>query len=315
MAAAFDAGSCLIHTRQSADITIIGGTENCTAFLPDYAAHYYAVDTWAERGIQRVNSAVLGEDILPVEELLAAEWYNDLLHRHEIHHLVGAVVEIVSGVVGPIGIHRAPGAKPFASEDRAQMDLLIPHLRQAFRLIRIAEATDRARRLPFDALCALSVAVFVVQADGRIRLANASAEGLAKVERIIRIRNGHLGLIEPKLNGQLLSEIRHASLAGIGRSLRPGKAIVVPGDKGLSMGLLVAPLPPDVVSNGTAEPLAAVFVGNPANSSATPSAQLVSAMYRLTPAETRLLVALVEGQRPAEYSSRTGVSPIPCIAS
>lgn len=309
-ASAFDGTSCLIHTRDRgpAGVTIVGGTDNCAAFLPAYVEYYHARDAWTERALaRRPDEAFLGEELVPLDELLAAEWYNDLLKRHEIHHLVGAAFNIEPGAMGAIGIHRPADAPEFENHDRDLLNLLLPHLRQALRLIRRLDESERMRRLSLDSLAALSVAVFVVASGNRVRLMNAAAERAVRANKTIRVQNSRISLANPNLDQQLRSAIAKAALASIGRSVSAGQTIMLRSGDSPLLSLLVSPLPPEVDPVGPTEPLAAVFVSEP-GPDPEPSHNIVRATYGLTPAEARVLSAIVRGRRLADYAVAAGVS-------
>lgn len=309
IATAFNAHSCLLHTRSDgpAGVAIIGATDNCAAFLSEYPKTYHVRDVWHERGARYVNEALLGEDIVSEEELVRSDFYNDVCRWYEIHHLVGAVFGIDSGITGSIGIHRAPNAHSFAGGDRTTLNLLVPHLRQALRLMRIADADARAKQLSFDALTSLSVAVFVVSAERRVRMMNAAAEQVVRARTAIILQHGRLSLSDPTLDNRLHTAIKNAALAPLGQSFFAGETIVVRTSENGVLPIKIAPLPPNVASSGPLEPLAAVFVAE-TGCNQTPSLELVRAVYGLTPAETRLLLALVNGERTTDYAEKIGVS-------
>jgi DNA-binding CsgD family transcriptional regulator len=286
---------------------VLGATQNCQAMLPDYAEYYHSLDVWSVRGARWIGQSVIGEELVSESELLASEWYNDLCRRCEIHHMVGAVFEAEPNVNGVIGVHRPRGARGFENRDRAMMELLLPHLAQAYRLFRIAVADRRARHLTFDSLAALSVAVFVVSARGHVRMMNAAGERIAETGIALLIRNGSLSLHNMKLNDRLHAMIHKAAFAPLGRSLFAGETMVVPWGEQGALPLRIVPLPPDSASFGASEPLAAVFIGEPSRSMSGAS-NAVRLLYRLTPAEDRLLLAIMNGERPSDYAVRTGVS-------
>lgn len=312
LAAAFDSRSCLLQTRDRnpQDITIVGATNNCTEILPDYVAYYHAQDFWTVRGTRHMGCALLGEDIVPVDELTRTELYCDVLTSHEIHHIVGSVFEIEPNAIAAIGIHRPADAASFDASDRTTMALLLPHLRQSLRLIRTADVDRRARRLSFEALAKLSVAVFVVSGDARIRMMNSAAEALAKKGADVVVRHGRLALLQSACDEQLRLAIRAASLAPIGRSLSAGGTIVVPRGSGPSLSLMVSPLPAETAGFGPPEPLAAVFAGEPSRvqPGSRQTSEMISAVYGLTAAEARVLFALLEGRRLADYAADAGIS-------
>jgi DNA-binding CsgD family transcriptional regulator len=83
--------------------------------------------------------------------------------------------------------------------------------------------------------------------------------------------------------------------------------MVVKGADGRRLSVLVAPLRRDDCSYGPTDASAVVFAN--ASRSRTPSAAAtVGKLYRLTPAEKRLLEALLQGERIAGYANRVGIS-------
>ncbi|HEX5282235.1 MAG TPA: LuxR C-terminal-related transcriptional regulator [Micropepsaceae bacterium] len=309
LAKAFDATSCLLHTRaeDSPGVTVLGATANLQALMPAYANYSYARDLWAERGARHVGRALLGEEIVTERELVGADWYNDLCKPHDIHYIVGAVFRVEHDIQGQIGVHRPPDAADFGDADRAMMDLLIPHLRRAYRLMRIVDTTTRASILSFDVLAALAVGVFVVGRDSRTLLMNAAAERIASAGSPVVLRNGRVSLSDPKLDDRLHKTVTQACLAGIGRSLCPGEEILVKSRDGHDILLLVIPLPPDAKTTGATEPLAVILAGEQ-TSAPEIQASIAQSVYGLTPAETRILLSLVRGQTLPEIAASCGLS-------
>jgi hypothetical protein len=265
MARAFDAPSSLLHMRDCAtsNIDVVGCTENLHPFMAGYVVNGYTSDDWSLRAMRNPGHAVFGEDIVPEKELLAADWYNDICRPAGVHHIVGGAVVVEHGVVGLIGIQRPFDAAAFENDDRMTMQFLLPHLAQAYRLLRIADMNERTNRLTLDALSSLSVGVFIVQADARVRLLNAVAEHVVRTCRSIAVQNDRLSLCDPKLDERLRASIRLTSLAPLGRSFHTGETIAVPVGVGQSLSLAVMPLPPQISPTGPDELLAAVFVGEP----------------------------------------------------
>lgn len=231
----------------------------------------------------------------------------DIYCPHEVHHLVGAEFEVEPGVVGSIGVHRPPDAAGFEALDRDMMALLFPHLRQMLRLVRRASLHERSQALTFQALAALSVGVFVVNANAQVRLMNSAAERIVRANLGVRASAGRVSLADVRLTERLRAAIRAAALAPLGRSMFAGETIVARTREGAPISLMVSPLPPEISPAGPAEALAAVFVGDPA-ANLDPSMEMVRAAYRLTPAETRVLFAIVNGQRPSDYAAANGIS-------
>jgi DNA-binding CsgD family transcriptional regulator len=307
LAALFDAHSCMLQIRDldSSEVSAVSATQNVLAKWPAYSQHYYTMDEWYIRAQSHIGEAVLGEDLVSEKVLMQTEWYNDYLLPSEIHHAVGAEFEVEPGLIAAVAIHRPADSAAFELGDRDKLALLLPHLTQALRLMRRMEANERGLRGGFNALASLSVGVLVVSAENRVRSLNEAAERLAKSATGIRIHNGRLELSDPRLDERLRAAVRLASLAPFGRSLSAGETIVVPVGEDQSVTLRVGPLPPD--PSAVVEPLAAIFIGVPTLAPRSWS-EHIRELYGLTPAETRLVFALLNGSRLAEYANDASVS-------
>lgn len=310
LAKAFDATSCLLHTRGAGDgVAILGATDNIKSLMPDYSRYYHSHDLWAVRAgaAHHIGHAIIGEELVPERELIDAEWYYDLCRPYGVHHIVGGVFEVQSGIQGQIGIHRSRDASAFEMHDRAMLDLLIPHLKQAYRLLRFSDRNARTNKLSFEVLGALSVCVFIVSGTGQVRLMNALAEKLIETYRVITVRNGRLQLSDPKLDNLLHECLRKTSLAPLGRSLTSGGTLALPTGDDERLLIMVMPLPPEMGSSSVVEPLAAVLVENP-SLQAELSTELVRTLYGLTSAESRVLLAIAKGQSLPEYAREAAIS-------
>ncbi len=307
-AAAFGAPSSFLHFRDAADgATMIGATANLVESMPAYAEYYYARDVWFDGIAERGDGAYLGEEVVPLDAFLSSEWCNDFAHPHGMHHLVGSVFELSSGAVGGVAVHRPSDAPAFTERERGLLELVRPHLAQACELMRRRGLGERSRRLSFDVLAALGAAVLVVNERAEVRMMNAAAERLVRANLGVHVRRGRLGLASPTLDERLKAAVRGAALAPLGRSLVAGDTIAAPRTDGSPLSIAISPLPADVADGPVFEPLAAVFVGVGPDD-APIDAELVRAAYGLTAAETRVLMAIVAGQRLADFAAAAGIS-------
>jgi DNA-binding CsgD family transcriptional regulator len=309
LAAAFDAASCILILREPAGkgTTMIGGTENWVAAMPSYTQYYYAYDVWYERMAKRGGPVCLGDEVVPWEEALSLEFYNDLARPHDIHHLIGSVFDLSPDLSGGVAIHRPVDARGFTERERALLELVRPHLAQAYELMRRRGLEERSRRLSFDTLAALATAVLIVNERGEVRMMNAAAERLVRAGLGLQVRNGRLGLATAALDDRLKAAVRSAALAPLGRSLFAGETIAAPRANGSPVSLSVSPLPADISAGAVFEPLAAVFASvGPAD--APLDAEVIRGAYGLTAAETRVLLAIVGGQRLADFAASAGIT-------
>jgi hypothetical protein len=130
LAAAFGATSCLVYTIDDAplDVTVVGGAENMTAFLPAYGEHYHALDLWARHAMRRPNQIFLGQELVSEEELLRTEIYSDCLRPTDGAPLSLMIVLLPPATDPSNGVE--PLAAVFASQGQTRQ-AFSPSLRRA----------------------------------------------------------------------------------------------------------------------------------------------------------------------------------------
>ena len=101
--------------------------------------------------------------------------------------------------------------------------------------------------------------------------------------------------------------IQQAGLAALGKPSEAGGVLALPRIEGRPLSLLVCPLRPHAVSFGPSVPAALVIFGDPDASPSTSTQALID-LYGLTPAEARLMAALVDGERLEHYADRQQIS-------
>ena len=207
------------------------------------------------------------------------------------------------GCVG-FGRHRSHGT--IDDDDVQAAALLVPHLQRAASIGRVLEA-HAARALDLaTALDCLTTPVFLLAADGRVLHRNTSAAALLELGTPLRLRAEKLGSPIPRVQEALESGLRGCASA-VPDARRPF-GIPARGDDGMVHALHLLP-----VSTGTSarridvQATAALFVSSPTASRGR-SADLVKALYALTPAETRVFELISAGRTLQESAIALGIS-------
>jgi DNA-binding CsgD family transcriptional regulator len=149
--------------------------------------------------------------------------------------------------------------------------------------------------------------MIAVDAQATVLFANPTAERLLRAGLGLTCRQGCLGATDPTKEDELRRLIRQAGLAALGRSSEAGGVLALPRPEGRPLSLLVCPLRPHALTLGTSVPAALLIFGDPDASSST-STQALIEIYGLTPAEARLMAALVDGERLEDYADRQRIS-------
>jgi DNA-binding CsgD family transcriptional regulator len=129
--------------------------------------------------------------------------------------------------------------------------------------------------------------VIFVTGKGRVIYCNAAAEKLLRRGKGLALRCGRLSARDPATQQHLWALLQ--------RDLAAGQSLVVRrGDDERPLIVWAAPLPQRYASAVAPQPTVMLLIRDPAQPRA-PATELLSRLYRLTPAEARLARALAAG--------------------
>ncbi len=195
------------------------------------------------------------------------------------------------GMMGSVsfGRHSDIGAFDDAAVELAT--LLVPHLQRAATINRLLEMEDVLRTSFATAFDLLTIPVFLVSGDMKLRYSNASARALLADKDVFRDHKGTLDATNASVGHAVAAAVRQsADEAGLGAQ---GLGIPATRRDGSPAALYVLPLSarpgwqPDLA-------VAAVFVASAGTRYAVPD-DLVGRLFGLTPAEARVCALLVQG--------------------
>jgi DNA-binding CsgD family transcriptional regulator len=197
----------------------------------------------------------------------------------------------------------------FANEKmRQRFSLVVPHIRRAALIGKAIDLKTVEAAALADSLDTLSSGMFIVEASGRIVHANASGHAMVGAAAALRAPNGKLQAIDGKAE-QILSQSFSASASGDAGLGKHGIAVPLKGRDGQRYVAHVLPLTSGSRRRASAAYAAAatVFVRKAELELPSPP-EAVAKEFGLTPAELRVLFAIVEVGSVAEVSAVLGVS-------
>jgi DNA-binding CsgD family transcriptional regulator/PAS domain-containing protein len=257
----------------------------------------YPVDRPA--ALSRVNPAGLGG----ATNRWATEW---AAPQGIVDHLA-LVLARDGGAIGCVGMGRHRDGGMIDDRDVAAARLLIPHLQRAAAIGRMLEEHRAAAGRLADALDLLHAPVVLLAADAAILHANAAARALLAAGRPLAALRGRLSSPLPDVARAVRRALAECG-RGEGPPLHGGFGIPARHDDGV-YALHVLPLGASAVRpRPVARAVAALFVASPAPRPGA-TADLVTALYGLTPAEARVFVQVADGRTPAEAADALGVAP------
>jgi DNA-binding CsgD family transcriptional regulator len=289
-----DSAALVMHNLGREVYTISAGWQ----IEPDarrlYQQHYGSIDVWAMRGRSKSAGYVCtSESLCTKQELVTTEIYNDFMVRYRVAHGMFALVENNASRWASVSLYRGARSDEFRASDLGTLDFLIPHIQRAFKVhFQFAELKARNEGIE-TALNMLTTGLIFLGATGEVVLMNSRAEWVLNLKDGLLLTTGKLTAAVYAESVRFQAMIRAAAQTGSGKGFSAGGTILISRKKGRPLSITAAPL--REFSPGLSQrPAAVLFVSDPDQNVELP-VDLLRRCYRLTPAETRLAVVLLEG--------------------
>lgn len=255
----------------------------------------------------RVGAIELDRQILPQADILASDYYNGFLKPRDMHGLLRLALHIEGETLRSISLLRAQCSGEFRQDDVERCRLFMPHLQRAAR---ITHHFDEAQ-LRLDAMTEVvelnRSGVILVDRAGRVVFANRAARAMAQRNDGWTLRRDRIELAAPRDQSALLRLIAgalrrpdlpvDAPRGGVMRLARPS------GQPDLIA--VVVPLRLEYAWTGAA-PMAYVVISDPSAVTQPPETMLHQ-LFGLSMAETRVALAVMLGDSPAQVAERLGI--------
>jgi DNA-binding CsgD family transcriptional regulator/PAS domain-containing protein len=247
-------------------------------------------------------------EVLPEDEFVRTRFYKEWIEPQGLVDSMMAVLEKTATAVTALAVGRAERHGRIDDESRGRLSMLVPHIRRAVTIGRIVERHKVEAASLADTLDGLSSALFLVDADGQIRHANASGEAMLRSGNMLLAPHEKLAAVDSH-GDKSLKEAICAAAAGDGAMKRVGASVTLVGCHGDTYVAQVLPLMGGARREAGANysAVAAVFVRK-AEFKLPHPVEALARHYKLTPAEMRVLLAAVEGGGVAEVARTLGIS-------
>jgi len=292
----------LLVNKLSGQVSTVARWGSFTGSSADYLTYYGKIDAFRPLLEKAASGSLLRlTEHLPQKMLRHDEWYNDyILKNGSCDSLGGKFCETLSHAV-IVGLHRTNGDNGPFPRNPEGLQALIGPLRSAARLnVGLIESGYRAP-MGFGRIDDLSAGAIFTDGLGRVIDTNRAGEEILRAGDALTIHEGQISARRNFETAKLLSLIANAAVPEKGPS---AGCMLVARDGGLP-ALIVRVAPVRAGRAGSGIPLALILVS-------TPSENLVSErelaeLYGLSPAESRLALALVRGRRMTEIVADFGV--------
>ena len=250
---------------------------------------------------------VTNGDVVPLDEFRMSEFYNGWARPQGLCCPITLVTHRTQGRYLPLTLVKPDGAGDASSDDRDIMSRFAPHLLHAMRVTLRLQMTESRQEQLGHALEILADGAILLDGVGKIVFVNDA--GKAFLDRpagtSLRVTKGELEASDPAADTSLQAVVS-AALGKDGTARAGSLTIRRPGGFG-QLSLNLAPLPCSNLWESAAEidgigrPCCLVLISDGGISA-------LSRTYRLTPAETRLVEAVVVGKGLSSAARALGIS-------
>jgi len=294
-------------TRKSANIHYDDGGID-PHYMQLYLEQYVKFDpTSAAEFFVEVGQPTATADLIPYDEFLQTRHYQEWARPQGLVDHLRVALEKSATSITFFGVFRHQRDGLVDDEMRERMRLIAPHVRRAV-LIGSAIERKQAEAAAFaDTLDGISAGLFLVDAYGRMVHANASGRAMLEQRCVLRAGSGKVAAIEADADRELS---RVVATAGGGDAAVGVKGIAVPlaardGERYVAHVLPLTAGQRRRAGAGYAA-VAALFVHKAALDAPSPP-ESIARMYKLTPTELRVLLAVVQVGGVPEVAAALGI--------
>lgn len=223
--------------------------------------------------------------------------YTTFFFPQGLGYAAGSILPMPNGDIAVFDLERRFSDGPVSAEEIARLDAIRPHLARAAALSTRLNL-EKARAV-VEALGQAGMPAAVLGAGDRVLAANQALQALSR--QIVFLAHGKLGLSDPASN-QLLT----TTLAALGRRDSTSSIPLPSADEAAAGVLHVLPLPGNArdVFNGAKALLIVTQLDRPTS----PTAELLTGLFDLTPSEAKVARCLSEGHSTDEVAAALGLS-------
>ena len=255
-----------------------------------------------------IEQPVAVPDVISCEEFVQTRFFREWLAPQSLMDGLFSNLEkgVTSCAVFTAMRHAAQG--PVDDRMRRRFELITPHVRRSMLIGKVIDLHRVEAAALADALDELASGMFIVDSTGRIIHANVAAHRLIAESDVLRAANGRLSAHEAR-GGRSLREVFAAAQAGDAAVGKGGIAVPLRARSGERYVAHVLPLTSGARRKAGVSyaATAAVFVRKAGLELPSPPEAVASA-FRLTPAEVRVLFAIVQIGGVPEVAPVLGVS-------
>jgi DNA-binding CsgD family transcriptional regulator/PAS domain-containing protein len=278
------------------------------AILSAYSECYPNFDPTADPQANTARQVVSTADLVPYDEFRRGRFYREWARPHGWADIASAMIEKTATCCTFLSVVRHEASGMVDDEMRRRIALVIPHVRRALLIGKALELKEAEAACYSDILDRFSAGMILVDAKGRIVHCNVAGHAILGAADFLRAAGGRLVAANAEIN-EALREIAVAAEAGDAALGVKGVALPLTAHDGERYFAHVLPLTSGARRRaGLAyNAVAALFVCKATLEGFSPP-DVISKMYKLTPTELRVLLAIVDVGGVPEVAAALGVA-------
>jgi DNA-binding CsgD family transcriptional regulator/PAS domain-containing protein len=285
--------------------------------LDSFSAHYCETNVWLSNPLMHQPGTVVHSSALFSDQHLPrTEWYTDWLRPHDFFYSCAAVVEHAHDRSFNLTVLRSRRAGRYSPAELGMVQALMPHLKTAVALHRKLHHTQALAAGGVALLDSLPLGVVLLDAQAGVLHANRQAQTLMQHTQLLHLQARQVHAAHATADQwlqQSIGQCLHTAQAMAGRRAESVSSPLHSGEgrrlqhwNGQQLHVMVAPLP--VAAQPYGLPCGAVVLLSDPSRMLTSLTQSLHSYYRLTPAEAKLVQALIQGLSPQEYAQHMDLS-------
>jgi len=277
--------------------------------LQAYSEDYPELEPMLEHDSPDAPQVVSATDLVPYDGFRRGRFYREWAHPQGWVDVASAVIERSATSCALLSVVRDHASGMVDDEMRRRMALIIPHVRRALLIGKTVNVKKAESACFADILDGLSAGMILLDAKGRIVHANAAGTAILDDADFLRTINGRLIASESAINTAVHDILLAADGGGDDAVGAKGIALPLTAHTGERYVAHVLPLTSGARREaGLAyNAVAALFVRKATLQVYSP-AEVIGTMYKLTPTELRVLLAIVDVGGVPEVAAALGVA-------
>ena len=232
------------------------------------------------------------------QTLHASRFYREVLVPARIEYTLGLKLDGDNNGGTGLAITRDDRSSPFDQADCDLLGKIIPHLKRAMEIHKRFTLLDFGQRMALEALDRIATGIVLLDEGGVVKFANRLARDIAGSADGFRIIGDSVMFADYDIQTEVIAAARGAIASARAGRVLPGKGFAIPRPSGATpYALMVSTLWGSHLRFDLGlldDPIAVLFLSDPQRPQEAP-AELLQRLYGLTPAEARVLEALVAG--------------------